>query len=73
MPIGIAALGIALIVAEEVSLQIYLNTPCPTDNLCDKVVGRNYWGGIMLIITAGVVFGVELVIRPAKATQPSTP
>lgn len=64
----LAAAGIALIAAQELSLQIYLHTPCPADASCDKVISHDFWWGLVLIVLAGVVFVASRVIWPPSKT-----
>lgn len=51
----VATLDILWILAEEISIYLYLNTPCPAP--CDKVYGWSQLPfGAMLIIAAAVVY-----------------
>ena len=57
-------------IAEEVSINLYLNTPCLIP--CDKVVGRSQVpSGALLIIAAAIIYIAGRIIQPSKATQSS--
>lgn len=70
--IFLAVAGVAWIAAEEISIQTYLNSPCPEGTACDNVVGRSQVpSGAILISAGGIVFVTGRIVRkptPAPAT-----
>jgi|GEM_PF-6760354 len=54
-------------IAEEVSIQLYLDSPCPNDMPCDKNVGRSQIpAGAFLMIAAAIIYVSGKVILPFK-------
>jgi len=67
-----AASGVIWMIAEEVSIALYLNAPCPNDMPCDKVVGRSQVpAGAFLIIAAAIVYVSGRIVMPSKDAQPT--
>lgn len=66
---ALAVSGAAWIAAEEIGIQIYINSPCPGDMPCDKVIGRSQVPpSALLIIAGGIVFVAgKIVLKPASA------
>lgn len=57
-------------IAEEVGIYLYLNTPCATP--CDKFVGRSQVpAGAFLMIAAAIVYVSGRIILPTKAAPAS--
>ena len=74
-PIVLASLGIALIIADEASFRIELEKPatCPEGLACDRILVRDglpILAGILMMISGGIIFVAERVMRAAK-TVPS--
>jgi hypothetical protein len=68
IPIAIAAVGVALIMAEEIKFQmeLYNPPPCPGGLLCDIVIVRDSSLsslGMVIALAGGVLFGIERLVR----------
>jgi hypothetical protein len=71
--IAIATAGVVWMIAEEVSIALYLNSPCPNEMPCDKVVGRGQVpAGTELVIAAAIIYIAGRIIWPSKAATTST-
>ncbi|GEM_PF-6812505 len=71
IPILIAALGVALIIAEEIKFQTesYNPPPCPEGMLCDRVIVSDLslsLLGMVIALAGGVLFGIERMVRFAR-------